>query len=150
MLFLPEIAQKHCYIQSWEHHIRNEDDDDKKEHSWPSNSCIVLVHHRWPILVEEEIKNAEKWRGKAFEVVDERRSILNINVTLWVEPNFVGKKQLSDLFEHDGETETKKQERFDFHDGLSEDLNDIDLEIKQIFQNVNNSDQPEDFHASQQ
>ena len=105
--FLPEIAQKHCYIQSREHHIRNEDDYNEKEHSWPSNSCIVLVHHRWPILVEEKIENAEKWWGEALEVVDERRSILNINVTLRVEPNFIGKKQLSDLFEHDGETETK-------------------------------------------
>jgi hypothetical protein len=56
----PEIAEEDGDVESGKHHVGYETDDHEERHSLPAHSRIVLVHERSPVLVEEQIKNAEE------------------------------------------------------------------------------------------
>ena len=50
---------------------------------------------------------------------------MDVDHSILVEPDFEGKEEFSDLFEHEGEAEAEHEEILDFVGGVGEHSNDV-------------------------
>ena len=145
--FFSEIAEEDGDVESGKHHVGYEADYHEETNSLPAHSRIVLVHERSPVLVEEQIKNAEEGGREGLEVVDEGLAS-NVHLSAAVEPNLKSEEQLCGLLEHDGEAQAQQQKGLDFQDSFCEDKNDLLLVNKDPVAYVERPHQPNDFQTA--